>query len=225
MPPGGSFELAQKSRESPILSLIISSPVANRENSLAPMSQSSLAVSPVIKTELDKGERVLWTGQPDAARLMERALPGAAFGVFGLSFLLFWMWGTTNELRQKLSAGLTPDLLNIFFAALGLVGIGLTLILIIWPFLEHNRAPHTFYALTNRRALIIVEGVVENRVQTVKPAEFALERRDKTDGRGDLILKREVNSQPGRRYADTEIGFFGIENVAHVENLARKIKA
>lgn len=189
------------------------------------MSQSSLAVPPVIKTELNKGERVLWTGQPDAARLMERALPGAAFGVFGLSFLLFWMWGTTNALRQKLSAGIIPDPLSILLAALGLVGIGFTMFLVIWPFLERNRAPHTFYALTNRRALIVVEGVVANRVQSVKPAEFALERRDKPNGHGDLIFTREAKGALGKSRSAQEVGFFGIENVSHVENLARKIKS
>ena len=167
---------------------------------------------------------MLWTGQPAAARLMERALPGAAFGVFGLSFLLFWMWGTTETLRQKLSAGATPDLLSLALAALGLVGIGFTLFLVIWPFLERNRAPHTFYALTNRRALIVVEGVTENRVQSVKSAELSLECREKSDGRGDLILTRETKGMRGKSRAAQEIGFFGIENAREVERIARKIK-
>ena len=188
------------------------------------MPQSSLSIPPVIQTELGKGERVLWTAQPDAARLMERGLPGAAFGVFGLSFLLFWMWGTTETLRQKLSAGVIPDLLNIVLAALGLVGIGFTLFLIIWPFLERSRAPHTFYALTNKRALIVVEGVTGNRVQSVKSAEFSLECRDKPNGRGDLILTREIKGMRGKNRSAQEVGFFGIENVREVEQIARKIK-
>lgn len=89
------------------------------------------------------------------------------------------------------------------------------------PLLELLKAPRTFYALTDKRALIVVEGA-RAKIQSVMPSEFPLERQDKSNGRGDLIFKREI-SGGSRNRRTVEIGFFGIENAREVERMARQI--
>ena len=183
------------------------------------MSPFTPATPPAIQNELDAGERVLWTAQPDAARLKQRARGTAALGVLAFSFLLFWIWGASAPLRTQLGAGKSPDLNAIIFPAFGLVGLAFAVLLMLAPWLEGANAPRTFYALTDKRALIVVGA----QVKSVAPSEFSLQRNELSNGRGDLILKRE-DSGGGRNRTVEEIGFFGIENVREVERLARQIR-
>ena len=185
------------------------------------MSPFAPATPPAIQNELDAGERILWTAQPDAARLKQRALGTAAIGVLALAFMLFWLWGASTPLRTQLGRGVSPDSNAIIFPACGLIGLAFAVLLMLAPWLEGAKAPRTFYALTDKRALIVIEGG-RTQVKSVAPSEFSLQRNDNSDGRGDLVLKREV-SGGGRNRTVEEIGFFGIENVREVERLAREL--
>ena len=184
------------------------------------MSFSPL-IPPAIQNELDAGERVLWTAQPDAARLKQRARGTAAMGVLAFAFMLFWLWGASTPLRTQLGAGKSPDLPAMLFSAFGLIGLAFTVLLMISPWLEGAKAPRTFYALTDKRALIVVEGG-RTKVKSVMPSEFSLQRNDSSNGRGDLVLKCEV-SGGGRNRTVEEIGLFGIENAREIERLAREL--
>ena len=138
-----------------------------------------------------------------------------------LAFSLFWVWGASEPLRKQLEAGGSPDLWALAFPAFGLLFVGFAGTLVLSPLLERNRAPFTFYALTDKRALIVIQGA-RGKVQSVSPSEFSLERRDKPDGRGDLILRRETRGS-GEDARTSEIGFFGIERAREVERLARDL--
>ena len=183
------------------------------------MSPFTPATPPAIQAELDAGERVLWTAQPDAARLKQRALGNAALGVLAFAFMLFWLWGASTPLRAQLGRGVSPGLEAILFPAFGLIGLGFTFLMMISPWLEGAKAPRTFYALTDKRALIVVGA----QVKSVAPSEFSLQRNELSNGRGDLILKREVRGG-GRNRTVEEIGFFGIDNAREVERLARQMR-
>ena len=182
------------------------------------MSPFTPATPPAIQNELDAGERVLWTAQPDPTRLKQRARGTAIMGALAFAFMLFWLCGASTPLRTQLGRGVSPDLNAILFPAFGLIGLGFTFLLMLAPWLEGAKSPRTFYALTDKRALI----VVGTKIKSVAPSEFSLQRNDTSNGRGDLILKREVRGG-GRNRTVEEIGFFGIENAREVERLARQL--
>ncbi|BCM91567.1 hypothetical protein IAD21_03442 [Abditibacteriota bacterium] len=187
---------------------------------MSPFSSSYALTPDPIARELDIGENVLWSGAPDPARMWRKAIPVALFSIPLGAFIAFWMWGASASLRSALSAGKTPDLFSIGFPAFGLLFVGIIVLMALSPWYEAAKARRTFYALTDRRALIIVEGK-QKSVRSVMPAEFMLERRDLGQS-GDVILKREIKGS-GDDKTTTEIGFFGIENPREVERIAREL--
>ena len=187
---------------------------------MSPFSSSySLTPDPIAR-ELDIGENVLWSGQPDPARMRRKAMPSALFSVPLLAFMAFWIWGASAGARSMLAAGKTPPLPIILFPLFGLFGVFIVIALALSPWTEFAKARRTFYALTDRRALIIVEEKKKS-VKSVMPTEFALERRDLARG-GDVIFKREVKGS-GEDRKVTEYGFYGIENAREVERMAREL--
>lgn len=188
------------------------------------MSPYSLSSDfPAIARELDASEQVMWAAQPDPGRMQTRALKTASGMVFLFAFSLFWMWGASTPLRAALATGKTPDAMSVLFPAFGLIFVGVAAVGLLSPLTEKVKASRTFYALTDRRALLIVTGGTA-KIQSVLPQEFSLERAEGRNGRGDLVLKRETKR--GARGSTTiETGFFGIENAREVERLARELAA
>lgn len=184
-------------------------------------SSSSNALFPdPIARELDTGENVLWSGRPDPARMFRKSIPLALFSIPMTGFMVFWIWMASTGFRSMLAAGQTPSLPMILFPLFGLFGLLLVGLMALSPWIESAKARLTFYALTDRRALIVVDGKMKS-VQSVLPAEFALKRRDLARG-GDVILKREVKGS-GKNRKVTEYGFYGIETHHEVERMAREL--
>ena len=171
---------------------------------------------------------MLWTGKPKPERLARRALGTAGMGVAGVAFSLFWLWMATTPLRHQATRQSSPDVFNFLFPLFGLFFLGYYAWLMLAPWLEFQRAPHIYYALTDRRALIVTVNA-RDTVQSVMPSEFALARQQNSDGSSDLVLKREVRArnwlhpQPRVGLYTIEIGFFGIDNAREVERLARDL--
>lgn len=185
------------------------------------MSPFSSSGNDPIARELDADERVLWSGQPDPARVMRRAIPTALFSIPMLAFAAFLLWTDSTSLRMALASGKTPSFGAIAVTAFGLIFVVGAIGAAISPWLERAKASCTFYALTNRRALVVIESV-SRRVRSVLPAEFTLERRDFSDGQGDVILKRQTKGS-GEDQKTIEIGFYGISNAREVERMAREL--
>lgn len=185
---------------------------------MSPFSSSSASTCDPITRELDTGERILWSGQPDPIYMGRKAIPLALLSVPLEAFVFFWMWGASDVARSAFAVGKTPDLFSLVFPAFGLLLAVPIARMALSPWTEPTRARRTFYALTDRRALVIVEGSKKS-VKSVLPTEFAIERRD-LGQKGDVILKRETKSN-GRNKTTVETGFFGIENPRDVERLAR----
>jgi len=183
-------------------------------------SFSSSGNDPIAR-ELDAGERVLWSGQPDPARLWSSAVPTALLSVSMMAFMAFGMWGASAPLRMALALGRIPGFMDVAGPALGLTFIAVAIGLAISPWMERARASRTFYALTNRRALIVVEGQVRT-TKSVLPTEFTIKCRDLPNGQGDVVFKHEVRPV-GRTRARFDIGFFGIAQAREVERMAREL--
>jgi len=153
--------------------------------------------------------------------MFRRAIPQALLSIPIMAFMAFYIWGTSTPLRMALALGRTPSFLDAAFPALGLMFVVVVIGLALSPWLERAKASRTFYALTDRRALVVVEGN-SRTIKSVSPAEFALERRDLPNGQGDVTLKREIRGS-GRNRMSVAIGFYSIDNAREVERVAREL--
>jgi len=185
------------------------------------MSPLSSGGTGPIARELGTGERVLWSGQPDPERMKQKATPTVWLSIPFSAWTALWIWETSSSARASLAAGQTPSIAEAFFPAFGLIGAALAVYVAISPWHEHAKAARTFYALTDRRALIVVEGR-RREVKSVLPTEFSLERHDLPTGKGDVVFKCETTGV-GIERTTTQIGFYGISNAQEVERIAREL--
>jgi hypothetical protein len=127
------------------------------------------------------------------------------------------------------------DLFPLFGLIFLVVGVGM----VLSPFWAAYRARGTVYVVTDRRA-IIFDGGWSTHVRSFGPGDLeSVERRQRGDGSGDIILAREhyyvqghYSGSPGRGghyvpggWRTREIGFFGIAQVKYVEQLLRGLAA
>lgn len=85
-------------------------------------------------------------------------------------------------------------------------------------------AKRTIYAVTDRRAIILVPVLWGRTAQSYRDIQH-VERRNLSGGRGDLIFARERFKllQFANRFGMREIGFFGVESPQEVERLLLKL--
>ncbi len=184
-----------------------------------------MQVEQTAQGQLDSGERLLWSGTPDAAGVALGALPAALFGVPFFAFAAFWIWGAYTATHARHTAG--PF---VFFPLFGvpflLVGLGV-LTSPLWAWLT---ALKTVYAVTDRRVMIIT-GTGMRMVQSYGPADLGdLTHVERADGRGSLSFGAGVWNvgAPGglvRMNSASRLNrvtLVGIPNVREVEHLIRE---
>ena len=178
-----------------------------------PVSSTSSSEFESVTRELDAGERVLWSGQPDPLRLFKRFLPRL---LGSLSAVLFWMWPACSLLQAIVKGKMAGMEMVLLLSGL-LIPCGIA-VWVMTTFLGViKNARRTHYLLTDQRVLIVFEG--KKKTQSVFPSEFFVECRDLAGEKGDVVFKRN-----GRREIIPEIGFYGIPNARHVERLAREVE-
>jgi hypothetical protein len=153
--------------------------------------------------------------------------------------------GDPGPAREKEPGFSFHDLFPLFGIVFVVVGLGM----LCSPLWMIHKARTTAYLVTDRRA-IIFQGGWSTHVRSFGPSALGqLERREKGDGSGDIILAKEAHyteghytagyysGTPGRgghyvpgswmpgRWSTKEIGFFGIPQVKHVEQLLRELAA
>jgi hypothetical protein len=170
----------------------------------------------VVERELASGERILWLAKPNPRRFMLLALPILLFAIPWTAFSIFWMWSASGFGKPGSGAGIAFTLFGVPFV---LIGLGMFSI----PFWLAGRARRTAYVVTDRRA-ILFEGGWSLKVQSFQHATATnLYRRERRDGSGDIIFRRDAwRDSDGDRRAN-EIGFFAIPNVRDVELLLQKL--
>jgi hypothetical protein len=96
------------------------------------------------------------------------------------------------------------------------------------PYLQSLSARQTYYLITNRRALIIKLGRVKKVLSYYSAKLQSLERRERSDGSGDIVFERLMTGGPwvgtyrGSSYLQ-EVGFINISDVKNVEGMLRDI--
>jgi hypothetical protein len=152
-----------------------------------------------FQPDLLAGERALWTGRPDPTRLLNRAdiflIPFSfLWGGFALAFFFQGLTGPAEADRPTILVGA-------LFAVLGLY-------LIVGRFLvKAFRKRHTFYAVTDRRVLVLTD-LGSRSVNAALIGQIpAIQKHVRTDGVGSLRFG--TGSLFALMYEDTGLEFFG----------------
>jgi hypothetical protein len=156
---------------------------------------------------IDPGERLIWSGKPDAPRYaFRKAWYSFAFGLFFFAFSIFWIVGATNQ------GGWEFSWFGIPFVIIGAC-------LVLSPLWQIFRATRTTYALTNRRAITDVSGPFPQRTSVpLKQIPF-VDVRSSTTGPGHVLFQESVAYQNGG--ATRRDGFIAIADAAKVGQLLR----
>jgi hypothetical protein len=189
---------------------------------LAGKCGASAKIETLARSELRRGERLLWVGQP-RPKLFARQARGAV--ILGLVWTAFSTVFFTVAVSGMLSGSVRSVYDPIAFLPPLLVLLGLAVL--STPFWMRRQAKRTYYALTDRRA-ILWEPAYFKAVEVRSYGAEALTGvyRVEYPGGGDLVLVEDHVIRPdneGTRISTTKHGFMGIENVREVEELLRRM--
>ena len=187
--------------------------------------QNSPGIDPILITELRAGERVLWWGRPDPKRRMKRKQSQNVPVRFGFILAMFL-------LMIFLDTSFIPDWPYITSSPLSLfmlVVANLVVLFCVFYTLPAFRAylrlqqqlRHTYYAITNQRALMMTALPEKSRVVVsyAKDDIGTISREEGGGGWGDLTFGILRPSKIGTRTVLTQSRFSGIPNVRQVEEI------
>lgn len=163
--------------------------------------------------QIDPGERLLWSGTPAPGVAAARALPASFIGIPFVAFACFWIWSAWSMTSR--SAGMPWSLFPLFGIPFVVVGLGV-MGAPLWTWLAAGK---TVYALTDKRALIIVGG----GVQSFAPSDInEISRSERADGTGSVFFASRTMTGSRGFTRQLRIGFEGIPEVRNVEHLIRE---
>jgi hypothetical protein len=170
-----------------------------------------------LQNELDPGEKLMWSGAPSAGRMARMALPATVGGILFLGIAICVVTlGNHPRLSDLFKSGFAVVFIAIFFT--------IPLLLALSPLWAAAQARRTVYAVTSRRAIILVRSIFGSiSMRAFYPPELgATERVEKPDGSGDVILATifiaTKNGQQRQR-----LGFFGISDAKAVHDLVQSL--
>lgn len=173
----------------------------------------------IVDNELDRGERLLWTGQPKTLRFVLFSLPLVIFAIPWTGFSVFWMLGTLY-FGQKMDGGILGWIFPLFALPFLLIGLGM----LSTPFWISRRMKKTVYAVTNKRAIIFVKGFSTSVKSYDSKNISSINKRVKADGSGDLLFVEDIYVNSNGRSRTRQVGFWGISEVNKVEDMIEKIR-
>lgn len=176
-----------------------------------------LAMDQSLRRELASGERLLWSAQPRASRLLAGfgmwlfAIPWTAFALFWEAMVLSVWFSERGPSTLEMSFGLVMPLFGMPFIVVGFW--------MLWsPIRAMRQARHTIYGLTSLRVLRVIDG--KNReVESVLLDQMGpFKHRVRRDGSGDMDIQTGSHrDSEGDRVTDR----FVVQGVQDVERLAQ----
>ena len=177
-----------------------------------------------LRSELNRTEKLIWSGQPIARRSLGGSLLFVVIGVFFTTFWLFWIIGSFNMTRPDRSS--ETSAFSYVFPLFGLPFILFGVGMLSSPYWMWRKAQKTVYALTDERALILTptwpRGV---SVRSIPPEELSPRKRTRnSDGSGSLLFSRVTVTLPACNPSGTYVVPVGFEHIAAVRELDELIE-
>ena len=176
----------------------------------APLSPLPPEIAAAIIARLAPDERVTWSVQPIAARLVAHSVLNAGCGIPILASAILW---TAFSLFGH----------AIILSLFGLLLVFLGLCMVVNPYFVRYRAHRTAYVITNQRALIYQQGFLGGPLlRSYTPEQLGgVECTRYSDGTGDLIFEREWRTDSDGGKVSTEIGFMAVADIDSAEAAVR----
>jgi hypothetical protein len=179
----------------------------------------------ILRRELMPGERLLWSGRPDPARLRAVfaiwffAVPWTAFALFWEAMaLLPWMASSHTPLGIQWSFG-------IIFPLFGLPFIGIGLAMLWMPFKARRKAAQTIYGLTDRRLLRVTAGTRRESSSVMLDQMGRIDVTADADGFGTLRIQTGTRLDSDGDKVTERFEVSGVPGVNRLESLLLEQKA
>ena len=157
----------------------------------------------VLSEQLEADEHVLWSSMPVPARAANQKILGTLLGaLFCAAAVYEWFFD-----KGLSTAGSPYGRTCLLILALLYLGS------LVAPFRAAWKARRTLYAITNRRAFVIVMGR-QLVIQSFKTFRLGhVETSMNSTGGGDLIFGRAMQYAPGGPRYEREVAFYHLEDV------------
>lgn len=179
----------------------------------------------ILRRELMPGERLLWSGRPDPARLRAPfliwffAVPWTAFALFweAMAFLP-WLGSTHTPLGIQWSFGIIFPLFGLPF-----IGIGLTM---LWmPFKVRRKAATTIFGLTDRRIVRVTAGRKRESASVMLDQMGPIDVSADADGYGSLRIQTGTRTDSDGDKVIDRFEVLAVPDVARLESLLLERRA
>lgn len=163
------------------------------------MEIDNVYVQSLFQQSLQPDEGILWVGRPNRWKLLSTEdIALIPFSILWFGFACFWVIGVWTEPSHD------PNAASRFAALFGLPFILIGLYMVIGRFIyKFWEKSHTYYALTNQRAIIIRTGLSNNFTAVCLHILPTLNLQVRRDGSGTIIFG-ERTTEPsfplGRRH-------------------------
>lgn len=179
-----------------------------------------------ISPFLEPGERLEWAGRPPLGRYLGGALIAALFGLPFFGFSVFWELGVVGLSLQDSGGGISWVM-----AIFGLPFLAIGASLLFGPLLKLAQCRRMRYALTDRRALLVLTGRKPEARAYAGHQFTAIQTKARPDGSGDVFFAADtgvdrflIESGAGKGGPFAKVGFFGVGEVAEVEKRLAALK-
>jgi hypothetical protein len=186
---------------------------------MVPQVLDRMNLETIAKGELEPGEKLLWIGKPNPTRIGRQSYGLYCFAVPWTAFALFWMVGASGMLFHPTRGPSGP--IGYIGPLFGLPFVGIGLAMLSAPYWIARKARSTIYAITDKRAMIIVAGKTRCVESYTRSDMTDIQRTELSDGSGDLVFARRfrASSDSSTGMSATNIGFYGIPQVRAIERL------
>jgi len=156
---------------------------------------------------LDPGERLIWSGRPNADDYAIAKCTGSfLFGLLFSGVAIVWIIGADQSSAHAL-----------FGCLLLIVGLGL----VLSPLWQLIRGSYVTYLLTDRRAVIDISGLFPKRTSVPLSEMQFVKLEPSVKGFGDVIFREVVVSTPDEGSYVVRDGFIATAEAARVALLLR----
>lgn len=173
---------------------------------------------------LRSGESLMWSGSPDGKRLFLVLLPGLAFGVFWTSRALASLDRLTGwEVPGLEDPSIFPVVIEALFLAAGVL-------MLFGSFWLYNRTRRIFYALTDKRFIVLDGEEVHNfNAGQLSGMSADGERKGRIEFRslGDAGLSGDLTRKPRvttMTLVALLLGFFTLPDFRRVVGMLKDLK-